>query len=144
MSDNIEIATRARELFVRGDIQAFVELCDENCVWINPGPNEMETAGRWVGKKGVLDYCSIVARKITVTKLEVDEIFEHRDMVVVIAKMATKYKNTGRSSESDLVQIIKIAGGKINFIQNYFDTASSLLAASDTFMAQSGKVLAHS
>ena len=131
MAANVETAKRGYEAFGRGDIPAVLELLDENCAWISPGPGDkLPWAGAFKGKQQVANFFAQVGQNLEFSEFAPREFIEQGDTVVVLGVSTGRTKKTGKTVKDEWAHVFKFRQGKVVSWQEYVDTAANVAAMS--------------
>ncbi len=127
---NLDVIRRGYDAFGRGDIDALLELFDQQIVWVTPGPPELETSGKRNGPQEVAGFFAAVNRLFDIQRFEPREFIAQGDSIVVIGSETVVARSTGKIVELDWAHVFKMRNGKVVAVQEFFDTAAVLAAMS--------------
>lgn len=116
------------EAFKRGDITNLLAGLAANVEWITPGPSEIPLSGRRTGREEVSQFFQLLKEEEDFQEFEVHHYLAENDVVVALGHYRSKVRSTGRIATSSFAHVFTIANGKVNRFEEYFDTASALLA----------------
>jgi ketosteroid isomerase-like protein len=130
-ADNIAIA---RELVSRlgsdADPDAIVELFAEGMTWDVPGDTSaFPWIGRQSGRQAVRAFLAETAAKVARIRIEVDDILASDTRAVMLGRLASRVKRTGRMIATDFAIILTIAEGRITRFQMLEDSFAVSQAA---------------
>ena len=128
--DNLDVVRRGYDAFGRGDINALLELFDEQIHWVTPGPSELATSGRRTGRQEVGQFFASVNELFDIQRFEPKEYIAQGDRVVVLGAEAARVRSTGKMLELDWVHVFTMRTGKVVAFQEFFDTAAVVAAMS--------------
>ncbi len=128
--DNLDVVRRGYDAFGRGDIDALLELFDEQIQWVTPGPSELATSGRRTGRQEVGQFFASVNELFDVQRFEPRDYIAQGDRVVVLGVEAARVRSTGKLLELDWVHVFTMRTGKVIAFQEFFDTAAVVAAMS--------------
>ena len=128
--NNLDVVRRGYDAFGRGDINALLELLDEQVKWVTPGPSELATSGRRTGRQEVGQFFASVNELFDVQRFEPREFIAQGDRVAVVGSEAAQVRATGRMLELDWVHLFTLRGGKVVAFQEFYDTAAVVAAMS--------------
>ncbi len=128
--DNLDVVRRGYDAFGRGDIDALLELFDEQIQWVTPGPSELATSGRRTGRQEVGQFFASVNELFDVQRFEPRDYIAQGDRVVVLGVEAARVRSTGKMLELDWVHVFTMRTGKVIAFQEFFDTAAVVAAMS--------------
>ncbi|MEO3761086.1 nuclear transport factor 2 family protein [Mycobacterium sp. B14F4] len=111
--DNKQLVQRGYEAFAAGDIQAVMELFDDDVEWIQPGDSAI--SGTFHGKTEVMEHFGRMAEKQLTVKL--DRLVAEGDTVVALTQV-TAGGETGRDAD-----VFTIRDGKTVRIEIHGDTS---------------------
>ena len=130
MSDNLDVVRRGYDAFGRGDINALLELFDDQIQWVTPGPSELATSGRRTGRQEVGQFFALVNELFDVLRFEPKEYIAQGDRIVVLGTEAARVRSNGKMLELDWVHVFTMRTGKVVAFQEFFDTAAVVAAMS--------------
>ncbi len=123
---NLEIVRRGYEAFGRGDIDALLELLDENVEWVSPGPPDMPTAGRHHGREAVRAFFGAINETFEIQQFAPGTFVAQGDHVVVLGKDVARVKATDKVITEPWAHAFELRNGKIVRFQEYLDTSASV------------------
>ena len=127
MSDaqNIQLVKDAYAAFVRGDINAILDMLDDTIDWHGVIGTEgvLPQAGRRHGRAAVAEFFRQVAEATTFETFEPREFVAQGDRVVAIGHYRGKANPTGRTYASDWVMVFEIRNGKFVRFREFTDSA---------------------
>ena len=131
MGSNVETVKSGYEAFGRGDIQALLDLLDDNCAWISPGPSDkLPWAGAYKGKQQIVNFFTQVGQNLEFSEFAPREFIEQGDTVVVLGVLTARAKKTGKTVKDEWAHVFKFSQGKVVSWQEYVDTAANVAAMS--------------
>jgi hypothetical protein len=125
---NRQLVKGLYEAFMRGDIGTLLAGLDPRVVWIVPGPAEIPLSGRRTGREEVSNFFQMLNEYEEFQEFEVRQFVVENETVVALGYARAKVKSTGKTSTSTFAHVFTIVGGKVSRFEEYFDTASSLVA----------------
>ena len=128
--DNLDVVRRGYDAFGRGDIDALLELFDEQIQWVTPGPSELATSGRRTGRQEVGQFFASVNELFDVQRFEPREYIAQGDRIVVLGEETARVRATGKTLDLDWVHVFTLRNGKVVAFQEFFDTAAVVAAMS--------------
>lgn len=128
--DNLDVVRRGYEAFGRGDINALLDLFDEQIRWVTPGPPELATSGTRTGRQEVGAFFGSVNEVFDIQRFEPKEFIAQGDRVVVLGDETSRVRATGKTLELDWVHTFTLRNGKVVAFQEFFDTAAVVAALS--------------
>ena len=130
IAENTAVAKKGYALFMAGNIEGLLELIDDSCEWVIPGPpDKLPWAGSYRGPAGVGQFFGKLAEAIDFTAFEPREFIAQGDRVIVLGSSTATNKATGKSASQDWAHAITIIDGKFHAMQAYDDTAAGVAAA---------------
>ena len=130
IAENTAVAKKGYELFMAGNIEGVLELIDESCEWVVPGPpDKLPWAGSYRGSAGVGQFLGKLAEGVDMTAFEPREFIAQGDKVIVLGSSTATNKATGKSASQDWAHALTIIDGKFHAFQGYDDTAAEVAAA---------------
>lgn len=101
------------EFFGKGDIPSIIDLLAEDVDWDVPGTQDIPYCGHYSGREGVKEFFEKVVSALDVHHYAPSEFFTQKDKVIVLGTERMGVKVTGRTFESDWVQIWTLRDGKV-------------------------------
>ena len=128
--DNLDVIRRGYDAFGRGDINALLDLFDDQIQWVTPGPAELATSGRRTGRQEVAGFFASVNEIFDIQRFEPGEFIAQGDRIVVLGNETARVRATGKVLELDWVHVFAMRNGKVVAFQEFFDTAAVVAAIS--------------
>jgi uncharacterized protein len=128
--DNLDVVRRGYDAFGRGDINALLELFDEQIRWVTPGPPELATSGQRTGRQAVAEFFGTVNEVFDIQRFQPKEFIAQGDRIVVLGDETSRLKATNKMIELDWVHVFTMRNGKVVAFQEFFDTAAVVAAMS--------------
>jgi uncharacterized protein len=125
---NKQLVRGLYDAFKRGDISTLLAGLTANVEWITPGPPELSLAGHRKGRQEVSQFFQLLKEEEDFLEFEVHNYLAESDTVVALGHFRSKVPSTGRISTSTFAHVFTIVNGQVNRFEEYFDTASALLA----------------
>ena len=110
---NIELVKKGYEAFTTGDIDAVMNLFDDNIEWVQPGDSAI--SGTYHGKGELGQFISRLAEKSTTATPR--RFLADGDTVVMLGE------TTADNETSEVAQVFTLRNGKTVRVQGYADTA---------------------
>ena len=110
---NIKLVKKGYEAFSAGDIDAVMNLFDDNIEWVQPGDSAI--SGTYHGKAELGRFVGRLAEKSTTATPH--RFLADGDMVVMLGE------TTADNETSDVAQVFTLRKGKTIRVQGYADTA---------------------
>jgi len=118
------------DAFKRGDISTLLAGLSVNIEWVTPGPPELPHSGLRKGREEVSQFFDGLKREEDFQEFEVDRYLGENETVVALGHFRSKVRSTGRIATSSFAHVFTISNGKVNRFEEYYDTASAMLARS--------------
>jgi hypothetical protein len=130
--DTAQVVQDFYAAFSRGDVDAALQLLDENVQCHEPGPSEiLPWAGTWHGREQVRQMFQRFGEVIAQEQFEIQQIIAQGDEVVVIDRQQSVYKATRRPLRDSAARVFTIRKGKIIAVRVFEDTALYVAAVRD-------------
>lgn len=125
---NTRTVREGYEKFGSGDINALMDLCDQEIDWTVPEVENAPFAGYWHGRESVLEFFNLLAVAEDITDFEPREFIAQGDRVVVLGRSTATVRSTGRHYSTEWVHVITVKNGKMTSFHEFFDTAAAMRA----------------
>ncbi len=122
-SDNVELLKRAFAAFDAGDIPGVLSAFADNVDWNNPVVKGVPHSGPRHGLNEIRQFFDTLAEAEEPEEFARNEFIAQGDKVAVLGTYRARVKSTGRVYESPLSQVWTIRNGKIQKLDQFFDTA---------------------
>jgi uncharacterized protein len=119
---NIATVQSAYADFAKGDIHAVANACTEDIVWGSYDNSTVPYAGNFHGKKGVVDFFTILGASIDYLEFQPKEFFGSADRVFVKGYQKGKVKSNGRIFGHDFLMEFQLRDGKVSSFFAWVDT----------------------
>ncbi|MEZ5426272.1 MAG: nuclear transport factor 2 family protein [Pyrinomonadaceae bacterium] len=123
-TNNTRIVRQGYERFGNGDLEGLLQLFDENIEWTTPITQRSSLGGTRRGRQAVAEFFGLLVETENITRFEPTEFIAQGDRVVVLGKSAATVNATGRSYETDWIQIFTVRNEKVTGFYELFDTAA--------------------
>ncbi len=123
---NVDVVRRTYEAFDRGDIDALLSLCDENIEWITPGPPDLPTAGRRVGREAVRGFFGTLVETFEFQQFAAQTFIGQGEHVIVLGTDEVIVKATGTVVTEAWAHAFVVRDGKIVRFQEYLDMTAAV------------------
>jgi ketosteroid isomerase-like protein len=127
MAQNAEIVRGAYELLNRGDVEAFVELCDDD--FLMDMSERVFNPDTYRGPDGIRRFHEDVSAAWESYHWEVEETMEARDLVVAMLRCQGQSRETGPGVDWRVAWIWKLRRGKPVSLRFYRERGEALKAA---------------
>ena len=128
--ENVETVGRAMKLWLRGDVDAWLELMDPDIGWdisTHPLP-DVPNHGR--GRDALMaDMIVTYLSGWTDYSAELKEVMDAGDQVVVVLHETASMRDTGVPLDRDLVQVWTVRDGRASFLRVFRTKVEALEAA---------------
>jgi ketosteroid isomerase-like protein len=121
---NVEVVRRGYEAFGRGDLDALLNLLDDDIEWISSGPPELPTAGMRRGRRQVGEFFDAVNQLFEIQRFEPESYIAQGDRVVVLGGDTSRVRATGKILDFDWAHVFTLRNGKVVAFHEYIDTAA--------------------
>ena len=121
---NVDIVRRGYDAFGRGDIDALLDLFDDQIQWISAGPSDLPTAGRRTGKQQVRDFFTTVDSLLEFRRFEPKHFIAQGDRVIVLGEDDVTVRATGKPLSDSWAHAFTLKNGKVTHFQEFIDTAA--------------------
>ena len=125
---NVSVIEGMYEAFGRGDLPAVIDALADDVDWFFPGPPAIPFAGRRQGKEAVQQFLLTLVQTMVFEQFEPREFVEAGNQVVTLGRERAKVGATGKRFESDWAHVFDFAGGKIQRVREFYDTATMVEA----------------
>ena len=122
MSNNhVEAVKKSYEDFLKDDLSTLINNLDENVEWNQPGSGNINWAGKFKGKEGVMNFFN------ELSTFKIKEFNPHTyiaagDNVVALGYTKAVTEKTGKESYNDWCMVWTFKNGKIISWYDYCDT----------------------
>jgi len=116
--------------FLRGDLNAILDIVSDDTEWIVYGPEELEITGEFRGPSGVKQFLEALIATQDEIKVEITDRIAQGNKVVAIGEYSTRIKATGKRASIPIAHVWTIEEGKITRLLDFFDTAAAKAAYS--------------
>lgn len=121
---NVEIVRRGYEAFGRGDLDALLNLLDEQVEWQTPGPADLPTAGQRKGHDQVREFFGTMNQMFEIQRFEPRTFVAEGDRVIVLGEDTSRVTSTGRMLDQRWAHVFTVRNGKVVAFEEYLDTAA--------------------
>jgi hypothetical protein len=125
---NLDIVRQGYEAFGRGDLNGLLQLLDEQIEWVTPGPRELATSGKRIGRQAVGEFFGVLNEVFDVQRFQPKDFVAQGDLVVVRGDETSQVRSTGKALNLDWIHVFTVRGGKVVAFQEFFDTAAVVAA----------------
>ncbi len=123
MENNIQIVQDAYGKFTSGDIPGLLNLLADDIHWQTPEIENAPFAGTRRGLDEVGEFFALLDESEETTLFKPTEFIAQGDRVVALGKYGATVKETGRSYETNWVQVFTVKDGKIQSFVEFYDNA---------------------
>ena len=129
MSDaNVQLVRKGFELFLAGDIPAFLKLMAENVQWDHRGPAGVPFNRMYEGRTGVGEFFATLSETCETLAFEPREYFANGDRVVALGSFRFKGRATGKAWESDFAMAFTVQDGGVSSWRGIYDMTAEAAA----------------
>jgi ketosteroid isomerase-like protein len=128
--ENVEMVKRGLDAYNRRDVEALVEVLDEEVVW-HPALEVLlgGEATVYRGHEGIREMLRNVDETLAEIQVEFSEIRDLGDQIVATGRIRTRGKESGAETESALGYVADFQNGKAIRIRTYLDPQEALEVA---------------
>jgi len=108
-----------------GNMDQLIATLSDEIEWVYHGPAEIEHAGRYNGKAGVLNFFDNVNEHIEYLDFQPEQFVAQGDSVVVLGKETQRIKSNGEVLKQGWVQIYTVSNELIVKMEEFSDTANA-------------------
>ena len=109
----VNIVKKVYECFGKGDINGFLELCEENIEWVVNGPYLLEKCQSFTGHKGVRRFLKILEGTWSFNTFVPREFIVDNNKVVVLGEETGTNRLTGEEFQNRWAHVFTIRSNKI-------------------------------
>ena len=109
----LEIVKQVYERFGRGDIDGFLQLCDENIEWVVNGPAALEKCRSFSGLDGVRTFLRILDRTWSFSSFTPREFIDGGSKIVVLGEETGKVRQTDELFENRWAHIFTVRNDRV-------------------------------
>lgn len=120
--ENVELVRNAYQTFLRGDINALMEMCADDIEWELDSNEAVPFTGVRRGKEGVSEFFRLLGENQHPLQFEPREFIAQGDKVVALGHYAWAVKPTDKNYESDFAEVFTIRDGKIARFREFMNT----------------------
>lgn len=129
---NVTFVESLYAAFQRADIATILAGLSPDVRWEMVGrPSDYVRFGARKGVGGVQEFFKILSENEDFTEFQPNEIYADGDKVIVLGRLALKFKKTDRKVATEWAHIFTIKDGKVVEFKEFLDTAQ-FAAASKT------------
>lgn len=126
--NNTEIVQKGYECFGTGDVEGLLSLFSEDIIWSVPEIENAPFAGTRSGTAAVAEFFTQLVESEDLTRFEPLEFIAEGDKVVVLGESAATVRSTGKTYETEWVQVFHLQDGKVTEFKEFFDNAAATRA----------------
>jgi hypothetical protein len=127
----VDVTKAVFEAFGLQDVDAIVDLLDEDIRIQFYGPDAIPYAGDYSGKDEARRFFETVLASVDIHQFDQEHFLSDGDMVIVTGHLRLTAKSTGRLIESDYAHVITVKGGKWLRFRDFMNTYEAAQAFSD-------------
>jgi hypothetical protein len=122
---NLAVVRALYDAYARGDSQPLFEsMADDGQIGFAATKRHFDFAGMFKGRKGAERVIGYIASQVQWLKYECRELIANGDRVVALTGGRIKARNSDRTADIDMVDVIRLRDGKIVEFVEYFDSAT--------------------
>jgi len=123
MTSPTDIVQTIYAAYGAADMQALKDTLSDDIVWIYHGTDEIEHAGTYRGKDGVMGFFDDVNAHIDYLDFQPNQFLAQGSTVVVLGQEKQKIRRNGEILEQGWVQIYSVNNGLIDRMEEFSNTA---------------------
>jgi uncharacterized protein len=108
MSSALEVVKDVYSRFAEGDIDGFLNLCDENIEWVVNGPANLEKCRAFKGRHGVKEFLDVLVGSWEFSSFTPRQFIADGQTVVVLGEEAGKDKSSGIGFENRWAHVFDV------------------------------------
>jgi ketosteroid isomerase-like protein len=128
-SERVELMRRAHEAMKRGDVDALVEMCTDDVVFL-PGRSALQ--GAYIGRAGVQKFLADNAETFELYTLSWDEAQDAGEQVVAIGHVTVRPRGGGPEATIPAAFVFTFEDGKIARAEDFRDRSAALASVGFT------------
>ncbi|MCW5207120.1 nuclear transport factor 2 family protein [Desulfobulbus sp. US1] len=113
MTSPLHVVQEVYSKISAGDLEGFLELCDENVEWVVNGPEALERCRAFQGKDGVRHFLDILSSTWHFSSFHANNFISENDSVVVLGEEAGRDTGLEIFFENRWVHVFDVKVGKI-------------------------------
>ncbi|WP_211829271.1 nuclear transport factor 2 family protein [Kistimonas asteriae] len=113
MMSPVDIVKNVYDSFSKGDLEGFIQMCDENIEWVVNGPASLEKCQSYRGREGVRQFLDILERTWTFRSFSANQYIHDGDSVVVLGDETGDDKATNQPFENRWAHVFDIKDDKV-------------------------------
>ena len=113
MASPVDIVKHVYDCFSKGDLEGFIQMCDENIEWVVNGPASLEKCQSYHGREGVRQFLDILEHSWTFRSFSVNQYIHDGDSVVVLGEETGDDKTTNQPFENRWAHVFDIEDDKV-------------------------------
>jgi ketosteroid isomerase-like protein len=123
--ENVTVVKQLYDAFRRHDISSILDMFADDAVMHGPAPaGVLPWGGVHNGRGGVAEFFKALGESLEPQQFELHEFIAQGNRVVVLGYQKGHAKTTGRSYETEFVNIWSVRDGKFSEFRAYNDTAA--------------------
>ena len=111
--------------FLRGDLNAILDIVSEDGNWIVYGPAELPFTGQFRGQSGAKRFLETLLSTQEDISAEISDRIVQGNKAVYIGSYTAKIKATGKTISTSIAHVWTVEHGKITRFLDFFDTAAA-------------------
>lgn len=113
MAEALDVVRDVYARFAAGDLEGFLNLCDENIEWVVNGPAALAKCRAFKGRDGVREFLRILGENWDFSSFEPREFIADGSTVVVLGEETGSDKASARPFSNRWVHVFDVRGGTI-------------------------------
>lgn len=121
---NLDIIKKGYQAYADGDLETFMDLLDENILWVNQSIPSYPTHGTFRGIVGIVDFFRKVADALEMQDMQPEHYFDGGDKIVVTGKSRLVLRTNGNEVHNTWVHVYTMENEKITSFKSWNDVAA--------------------
>lgn len=113
MTSPVDIVKNVYDCFSRGDLEGFLQICDENIEWVVNGPATLEKCQAYRGRDGVRQFLDILERTWAFRAFAPNQYIHDGNSVVVLGEETGDDKVTNQPFENRWVHVFDMKDDQV-------------------------------
>jgi ketosteroid isomerase-like protein len=113
MTTPVDIVKNIYDCFSRGDLDGFIQICDEDIEWVVNGPASLEKCQAYRGRDGVRQFLGILERSWTFRSFSPNQYIHDGNTVVVLGEETGDDKHTNQPFENRWAHVFDIKDDQV-------------------------------
>ena len=106
MASPVDIVKNVYDCFSKGDLEGFIQICDEDIEWVVNGPASLEKCQSYHGRDGVRQFLGTLERSWSFRSFSVNQYIHDGNTVVVLGEETGDDKITNQPFENRWAHVL--------------------------------------